>query len=63
MYTSIDICLAVLGAFWFGAFVGVIVGGINRAAKRAEAAQLFHVPAAHREFEHEADGHFPRQYE
>jgi hypothetical protein len=47
---------------WLGACIGVIVGGINRSAKQQEAEQrsTFRVPAAHREFEHECDAHYPR---
>ncbi|MBN3848178.1 hypothetical protein G3N58_15255 [Paraburkholderia sp. Ac-20342] len=63
MYTALDIWLAVLGGLWVGACIGVIVGGINRAAKHESEVPLFHVPAAHREHEHEADGHYPRTYE
>jgi hypothetical protein len=62
MYTSIDNCLAVLGGLWVGASLGVIAGGINRAAKHATPEQVFKVPAPHRELEQEADGHCPRQY-
>ncbi len=63
MYTSVDICLAVLGGLWMGASIGVIVGGINRAIKHVSEEPLFHVPHAHREFEHEADGQYPRYYD
>lgn len=61
MYTSIDICLAVLGGLWLGAAIGVIAGGMSRACKRTPEGPLFHVPDAHREFE--ADGTAPRQYD
>ncbi|WP_179742906.1 hypothetical protein [Paraburkholderia bryophila] len=63
MYTDLDLCLAVLGGMWVGGCFGVIVGGINRAAKHAEFQERrkqFRVPAAHREFEHECDAHLPR---
>jgi hypothetical protein len=64
MYTSIDICLAVLGGLWVGGAIGVIAGGINRSAKHATPNEVFQVPAPHREVEHEAEaeGHCPRQY-
>jgi hypothetical protein len=62
MYTSIDICLAVLGGFWIGACIGLVVGGLNRAAKHATPEPVFHVPAAHRENEHDAAGNPPQQY-
>ncbi|WNC90918.1 hypothetical protein RI103_06095 [Paraburkholderia sp. FT54] len=58
MYTALDLCLAVLGSLWLGVSISVIVGGMNRVAKRADESSLFHVPAAHQEFEHESDAHF-----
>lgn len=61
MYSDLDLCLAVLGSLWIGACFGVIVGGINRGAKQSEQHKPFHVPLAHREFEHECDAHcYPR---
>lgn len=63
MYTTIDICLALLGGLYVGASFGVIVGGINRATKHSGHDELFHVPSAHREYEHSADGDYPRQHD
>jgi hypothetical protein len=63
MYTSLDVCLALLLGLWVGAAFGLIVGGINRSAKRSEQHGQFLVPAAHREFEHESDAPYPRFYD
>ncbi|MFM0689273.1 hypothetical protein PQQ77_25085 [Paraburkholderia strydomiana] len=62
MYSAIDLLLVLLLGFVIGSSFGVIVGGINRSAKEQEAEQrkTFRVPAAHREFEHECDAHYPR---
>lgn len=63
MYTTLDLCLAVLGSLWIGASLGVIAGGMNRVAKQSDQKKQFRVPAAHREFEHECDAHFPHSWE
>jgi hypothetical protein len=60
MYTDLDICLAVLGSLWIGACFGVIVGGINRSAKRTDVLVKARFPVGHAEFEHECDAHYPR---
>jgi hypothetical protein len=63
MYTGLDICLVLLFWLWVGAGFGLIVGGINRSAKRSEQAAQFRVPAAHREFEHESDASYPHLWD
>lgn len=62
MYSFLDLCLVLLGALSLGTCFGVVIGGINRSTKQHDADQYprFHVPAAHREFEHECDAPYPR---
>ncbi|PRZ56136.1 hypothetical protein BX589_102337 [Paraburkholderia fungorum] len=60
MYTGLDLCLVLLLGIWVGGSLGLIVGGINRSAKRADETDEFCVPAAHREFEHESDAPYPQ---
>ncbi|SDR47315.1 hypothetical protein SAMN05445850_4535 [Paraburkholderia tuberum] len=60
MYTAIDLCLVLLLGLLVGASLGVIFGSIDRSTKQIERSKQFRVPAAHREFEHECDAHYPR---
>lgn len=52
MVSNITFWLAVLGAFYVGAALGLMVGGMNRAAKAHDKA-----------FEHESDAPYPRFYD
>ncbi|HEV2594160.1 MAG TPA: hypothetical protein VGU01_03035 [Sphingomicrobium sp.] len=53
MYTNLDLCLVILIALYVGAVLGLMFGGMGRAAKAHDEAFG----------EHESDAPYPRTWE